>query len=151
MALSRFVLTADVTVPWPGAAVLETTPAVPASNTPQFNPNGFPVQVTVSGGTVTVIAVNGAATGQTSGTVTVPTGGTITLTYSVAPTWTWVPFGATPAGYQTRFTKGSAIYADNAGAPFSTGPQQLFQAIGAGNLRAFVQGQDDVGHAGLSN
>ena len=30
-----------------------------------------------------------------------------------------------------------------------TGP--LYAAIGAGNLRAYVQGQDDVGHAALSN
>ena len=43
------------------------------------------------------------------------------------------------------------IYADSAGAPFVTGPQQLCQAIGAGNLRAYVQGQDDVGHAALAN
>jgi hypothetical protein len=27
----------------------------------------------------------------------------------------------------------------------------LYQAIGASNLRAWVQGQDDVGHAGLAN
>jgi len=27
----------------------------------------------------------------------------------------------------------------------------LQSAIGAGNLRAYVQGQDDVGHAALSN
>jgi hypothetical protein len=33
----------------------------------------------------------------------------------------------------------------------STGPQLLYQAIGAGNLRTFVDGQDDVGHAGLQH
>jgi len=33
----------------------------------------------------------------------------------------------------------------------TTGPQVLYQAIGAGNLRAYVQGQDDAGHAGLAN
>ena len=33
----------------------------------------------------------------------------------------------------------------------STGPQGLYQAIRAGNLRAYVQGQDDVGHAALAN
>ena len=27
----------------------------------------------------------------------------------------------------------------------------LYAAIGAGNLRAWVQGADDVGHQGLSN
>ena len=33
----------------------------------------------------------------------------------------------------------------------STGPQLLYQAIGAGNLRAWVQGQDDAGHVARSN
>jgi hypothetical protein len=41
------------------------------------------------------------------------------------------------------FVKGTTIVADPAGA--------LFTAIGSGNLRAYVQGQDDVGHAALSN
>ena len=30
-------------------------------------------------------------------------------------------------------------------------PETLYTAIGAGNLRAYVQGTDDVGHAGLAN
>jgi hypothetical protein len=33
----------------------------------------------------------------------------------------------------------------------TTGPRLLYQAISAGNLRAYVQGEDDVGHAALSN
>lgn len=149
MALSRFVLTGDVTVPWPTAAQLVTTPAVPASTTAQFNASGIPVAVTVTGGTVTVISVNGSATGQTSGTVIVPAGGTIAITYSVAPTWSWAPYGAPAAGSSVKFIKGTAIWADSVAG--SGGPQLLYQDIGAGNLRAFVQGQDDVGHAGLSN
>jgi hypothetical protein len=52
------------------------------------NPNPVPVSVTVSSGTVTAIAVNGVSTGQTSGTFTVPGYGSITVTYSVAPTLT---------------------------------------------------------------
>jgi hypothetical protein len=42
------------------------------------------------------------------------------------------------------------IYADSA-AGFATGPQLLYQAIGSSNLRAYVQGSDDVGHAGIAN
>jgi hypothetical protein len=38
---------------------------------------------------------------------------------------------------------GTVIIADPAG--------KLFTAIGSGNLRAFVPGQDDVGHAAISN
>lgn len=64
-------------------------PAVPASGVAQYNNFGIPVTVTVTGGTVTAIAVNGTTTGLTSGAILVPAYGTITLTYSVAPTWTW--------------------------------------------------------------
>jgi hypothetical protein len=41
------------------------------------------------------------------------------------------------------FIKGTVNEPDSAG--------KLFAAIGAGNLRAYVQGQDDVGHAALAN
>lgn len=149
MALARFVVTADTVVGWPTAAELVATPAVPASTVAQFNASGAPVVVTVTGGTVTVIAVNGTATGQTSGSVTVPAGGTITLTYSVAPTWTWAPYGALVQGFSMKFIRGTTIFADSAAG--NTGPQLLYQAIGGGNLRSYVQGQDDVGHAALSN
>ena len=57
-----------------------------ASGAPAVNPNPVPVSVTVSGGTVTAIAVDGTATGLTTGTFTVPAGGSVTVTYSVAPT-----------------------------------------------------------------
>lgn len=48
------------------------------------------------------------------------------------------------------FQPDTVIYADSA-AGTDTGPKLLYQAIGSGNLRAFVDGQDNVGHAGLSN
>jgi hypothetical protein len=47
------------------------------------------------------------------------------------------------------YVKGQVIYADSSGG--STGPQLLYQAIGSGNLRAFVDGQDAAGHAALAN
>jgi hypothetical protein len=65
------------------------TPAVPASGTAQQNINGVPVQVVVTGGTVTAVAVNGVTVGGGDGTYVVPAYGAITLTYSVAPTWAW--------------------------------------------------------------
>ena len=43
----------------------------------------------------------------------------------------------------STFIKGTPIILDSASA--------LYTAIGAGNLRAFVPGQDDVGHAALGN
>jgi hypothetical protein len=51
--------------------------------------------------------------------------------------------------YSCIFQPGMVIFADSSAG--TTGPQLLYQAIGAGNLRAYVQGQDDVGHSGLSN
>jgi hypothetical protein len=65
-------------------------PGVPATTVALTNPFWRDAAVTVHGGTVTVIAVDGTATGVTSGTVIVPSGKTITLTYSVLPAWTWV-------------------------------------------------------------
>jgi hypothetical protein len=66
-----------------------TAPSIPASGTPLTNPFWRQAEVTITGGTVTQIAVDGANKLITSGTVTVPSGRSITLTYSVAPTWSW--------------------------------------------------------------
>jgi hypothetical protein len=73
-----------VTQPNPPAV---NTPAVPASPAVITNTNAFPVSVSVTGGTVTVIAVNGSTVYTATGnTVVVPAGGTLGLTYSVVPT-----------------------------------------------------------------
>jgi hypothetical protein len=82
MALSRYVLTADVTV----------------------------AAGTVSGGSF--------GTGSTPGTA-----------------WS--------ENWPVTFLEGTAMLLDPAG--------ELFAAIGSGNLRAYGQGTDDVGHAALSN
>ena len=66
-----------------------TTPAVPASTVTATNTNAFPVLVVVTGGTLTVVAVNGTTVGSAAGSYVVPAGGTIAITYSVAPTWAW--------------------------------------------------------------
>lgn len=66
-----------------------TAPGVPASAVGHQNTLWRDAAVTVTGGTVTGIAVDGATTGLTSGTVIVPSGKTITLTYSAAPSWVW--------------------------------------------------------------
>lgn len=64
-------------------------PAVPATTVAYTNNFGVDATVFIIGGTVTVVAIGGTATGQTSGSFRVPSGQTITLTYSVAPTWEW--------------------------------------------------------------
>jgi hypothetical protein len=70
-----------------------TAPAVPASGSPATNTFPHAVFVTLRGGTVTAVAVGGVTLSAFSSTVLVPAGATITLTYAVAPTWTW--FGVT--------------------------------------------------------
>lgn len=67
-----------------------SNPAVPASTVAYQNTFWRHAAVNITGGTVTVINVDGVATGLTSGTVIVPSGRNITLTYSVAPSWNWV-------------------------------------------------------------
>jgi hypothetical protein len=63
--------------------------------------------------------------------------------------------GETTAGtswselWGVTFVKGQVIVADSSAG--STAAQLLYQAIGAGNLRPFVDGQDTVGHYGLAN
>lgn len=66
-----------------------TPPAVPLTTVALTNPFGTDCTVYVAGGTVTAIAIAGTATGMTSGPIMVPARSTITLTYSVAPTWKW--------------------------------------------------------------
>lgn len=66
-----------------------TAPTLPASGTALTNPFWRTCEVTIAGGTVTQIAVDGANRLITSGTVTVPPGKTIAVTYSVAPSWSW--------------------------------------------------------------
>lgn len=68
---------------------ISPTPTVPATTVNQTNTYGKPVTVYVRGGTVTNITIDGVATGFTSGTFRVQAGGTINITYSVAPTWFW--------------------------------------------------------------
>lgn len=75
-------------VTWSGA------PALAASTVAMTNNSGQAVAVTVTGGTVTVIAIGATTqsvngTNVTSGTFVVPAGSTITITYSVAPTLAW--------------------------------------------------------------
>jgi hypothetical protein len=70
------------------------------------NPNPVPVSATVTGGTVTVIAINGVVTGQTSGTFTVPGYGSITVTYSVAPTLTTADIAPAASGVMSPLLAG---------------------------------------------
>lgn len=74
-----------------------TPPSVPATTVALLNPFWRDAAVTITPGASTcAVSVDGTATGLVlasggvSGTVTVPTGKTVTLTYTSAPTWAWV-------------------------------------------------------------
>ena len=69
-------------------------PGVPASGTPVISTFSFPVLVTVIGGTGTQVNINGVNQGSFAGTYVLPAFGTIILTYTVAPTWSWITIGA---------------------------------------------------------
>ena len=64
-------------------------PTVPATTVAYTCAFATPVNVYITGGTVTAIAINTIATGLTSGMFRLKPSDTITLTYSAAPTWTW--------------------------------------------------------------
>ena len=71
----------------------ETTPPPAASTTAQQGLTRIRWCMS-KGGTVSAITVNKVSTGQTSGGFLIA-GGIITLTYSVKPSWTWVPAACT--------------------------------------------------------
>lgn len=84
-----------------------TAPAVPASTVAVANTSGQYVSVAIAGGTVTAVTVNGVQVAAGTGvSVSLPPGGTIAVTYSVAPAWTWtdpLEEGYTP-GYSAENT-----------------------------------------------
>src|SRR5215467_3531175 len=87
VAVTGGTITGILVLPSPAQPLV--APAVPASTVQTANNTGLPVAVTVTGGTVTVISVGGTSSGLTAGTVIVPAGSNIAITFSVAPTWTW--------------------------------------------------------------
>lgn len=65
-------------------------PAIPASTVAATNDSDWVMWVEVTGGTVTVVAVDGVTTGRTSGAFFLRPGSSIAITYSVVPTsWKW--------------------------------------------------------------
>lgn len=67
-----------------------TSPGVPATTVGLANPYPFACLVSITGGTVTVVAVDGVTLYTASPcTVYLAPWSTITLTYSSAPTWNW--------------------------------------------------------------
>jgi hypothetical protein len=68
--------------------VFAVQPVFPASTVSFTNTYGRNAIVVISGGSVTVVLVNGVSAGL-GGTYTVPAGATIAVTYTGTPAWTW--------------------------------------------------------------
>jgi hypothetical protein len=69
-------------------------PAVPATTVPVVSTYNWFVLVSIVGGTMSNVVINGVSVGSGAGIYVLPPFGTITLTYTVAPTWTWSALGA---------------------------------------------------------
>jgi hypothetical protein len=78
---------------WYEQAGSVSAPGVPASTTPVVSTYKTPVIVTVIGGTGTQVNINGVNQGTFDGSYVLPALGTIILTYTVAPTWSWTVIG----------------------------------------------------------
>jgi hypothetical protein len=96
-------------------------PGVPLSTVAVTNNTGTVVSVVISGGTLTNVFVNSVQVGTTAGTYLVPVSGTISITYSVAPTWTW----ALPLTSGTISLGGLAIPLASGGTNFALGQNLL--------------------------
>jgi hypothetical protein len=93
-------------------------PAIAPSTQQVLNNSGGPVAVVITGGTLTFVFVNGAQAGTAAGTYLVPAGGNISITYSVAPTWTWYDADGSPAlPINMTFTDNGSGGATIAGTP----------------------------------
>jgi hypothetical protein len=87
-----------INLPYPSVS----TPSVPSSGTAQQNTYPYPVEVYISGGSATAVQITRGGVTYTvwsSSTATaippllvrLEPGDSITITYSTAPSWTWVP------------------------------------------------------------
>lgn len=69
-----------------------STPSLPASGTAYSNTTGQVVEVTINGGAVSLVQRNGVGLFTNTGvTVILEPGDSISVTYSAAPGWIWMP------------------------------------------------------------
>jgi hypothetical protein len=96
------------------------------------NPTGQFVSVSIVGGTMTNVSVNGVTAGAGAGNYMLPPGGSITMTYSVAPTWTWnnpIDLAETPGYYAMNTGAESAPWS-----PYTTLPYPQHATLGVTGL-----------------
>lgn len=64
-------------------------PTLPLSGVAVVNPYPFNVEVYLNGGTLIDVLIDGVSTGGSRGVVVLGSGQTITMTYTVVPSWVW--------------------------------------------------------------
>lgn len=117
-------------------------PPVPASTVTYTNSTGQTAYVTVIGGTVTHVTVNGTDRATSSpANVMLPAGESISLTYSAAPVWAWMDFldlpnsdslGTTYASENTVAPSGAAGYSPVNALPYAAHAEGGFPGFGVG-------------------
>jgi hypothetical protein len=86
------------TADWQFTSFWESTtalvgPSFPTTGTVVNNTFAYDVLVTISGGSVTGVTVNGVSVGTGDGTYILPGFGTIAVAFTGSPTWTWTAIG----------------------------------------------------------
>lgn len=76
------------------AAAAVSSPGFPTTGSPVVSTYANPVLVNITGGTVTNVTINGSTVGTGDGTYKLPAFGTITVTFTGTPAWTWTKIGA---------------------------------------------------------
>lgn len=139
----------------PGTVTVGAAPGVPSSGTATANlvtnTKGSIVIVTLSGFTLTFVYVNGVQVGTTNAAYAVPAGGTISVTYSVAGTWTWVlpaSNGAVAAGANALpIAAGGAAFASGEQLYVSDGTSSEIVTVGSGSTGTSIV----IAGAGFTN
>jgi hypothetical protein len=70
-----------------------STPSFPSTTVAYVSTYATPVLVAITGGTVTNVSINGSTAGTGDGTFVLPAFGSITVTYTGSPSWTWTAVG----------------------------------------------------------
>lgn len=91
---------------WQFTSFMENAPAVSTPGFPLTTVNytstyNYAVLVTITGGTVTLVKVNGATVGTGDGTYVLPALGVINVTYTGSPAWTWTAVGTEHQAFST--------------------------------------------------
>lgn len=68
-------------------------PGFPLTTVPVVSTYNFSLLVTITGGTISNVSINGVTAGTTDGTYVLPAFGTIVVTFTGSPSWTWTAIG----------------------------------------------------------